>query len=452
MSSEAEITSTIPHSREAEEAVCGSVLINPDCLPQIIPYLQREDFYIHRHGFIWDAFIQLYEKRLPLDLLTVANELREMSHLEDIGGSAYLTSLIAQVPSSLNAEAYARVVESHSIRRQLLAGANMQAQMAHNTDMSISDALDASVSQILSIQQRSAQDGHTKTLGQALSISYDRLEEISRNGKPLSIPTGLLDLDRILHGLHDEKLYLIATRPGLGKSALIQTIGAHAAGRLKKNVGLFSIEMDNVEVANREISIYTRQLQSFNLNDGRLAEQDWPVLTNAIEEMADWPMWIDDTPAITPERIFAKARRMKQMGHLDLLMVDYIQIMGISEKFGSKIRNREQEVSHMARMMKFISRELKIPVLCAAQVNRAVDARSDHRLVLSDLRESGSLEQEADVVMFLQPPKEENDPQRDVEVAKHRGGPLGKAQLLFQGEFTGFYNLRREDDRRNWWE
>lgn len=449
---EVEFFPTAPHSREAEDAVCGSVLINPGCLVELSSFLQAEDFYIHRNRFIWETFIELQEKRSAIDYLTVVNQLDANGKLDEIGGSAYLTSLINQVPSSLNAESYGRVVESNAIRRKLLEIANLQAQMAYNEGMAVSDALDASVSQILSIRERSASDKHMRTLGESLSESYDRVFDIVQNGRPLSIPSGLLDIDRILHGFHNEKFYIIATRPGLGKSALLQTIAAHVSGNLKKNVGIFSIEMDNIEVANRLISIHTRILKSFHLNDGQLLEQEWPVFTHAVEEMADWPMWIDDTPAITPERIFAKSRKMHQLGKLDLLMVDYIQIMGISEKFGSKLRNREQEVSHMARMMKFISRELKIPVIAAAQVNRSVDARADHRLVLSDLRESGSLEQEADVVMFLQPPKEETAVERDIEVTKHRGGPLGRVQLLFRGEFTGFYNLRKEDDRRNWWE
>ena len=446
----------VPHSREAEEGVVGSVLINPDVYYDVARFLVADDFYIHRNKWIWEAFGRLHEQRIPVDLLTLAEELDRASQLTDAGGPAYLMSLINQVPSSLNAESYGRIIEAHSIRRALIANANEQATRAYNEELPISELLDGSVSRVLSLQQRTVSDNRMVTMREGLSILYDRIDDIAKNGKPESIPTHFYDLDKILHGLHKQKLYIVATRPGLGKSALLTSIAGAVANIDKKHVAIFSLEMENIELITRLMSIHKR-LSSRNIADGRLADSEWPIFTSGVEEMGSWPIVVDDTPSITPESLFAKARRLKQKGELDLLIVDYIQIMGIADKWGyNKNRNREQEVSHMARMLKFIARELNIPVLAAAQVNRAVDARAEKKLFLSDLRESGSLEQEADAVIFLQPPSKDAEAQkesaRDVEVAKQRNGPIGTCQLLFRGEYTGFYNLRRENDSKNWWD
>lgn len=446
----------VPHSRWAEEAVIGSVLINMDVYADCAAIMTAEDLYIHRNRWIWDVFEALNESRYPIDILTVSEELEKRGQLNEIGGPAYLTSLVTQVPTSANAEKYAGIVVEMSTRRRTIEAANLLAAGAYNRKVEIAKTLDSASAHVLTLQTRAVKDTNMMTLGDALSVQYDRMNDIAKNGKPQSIPTGYYDLDKLLHGLHPQDLLIIATRPGKGKSALLQSISVNVSKNEKLAVGIFSLEMTSVQTANRMMAMHAK-LQANDLRDGILKDSEWPVFTNAFEEMSAWRVTIDDTPAITPERLYAKARRLRERGELDLLMVDYIQIMGLSEKWGyNKNRNREQEVSHMARTLKFIARSLDIPVIAAAQVNRAVDARADKRLVLSDLRESGSLEQEADVVIFIQPGKDDQPKTEnqiiDIEVAKHRNGPLGLVQLLFESEHTGFRNLRKDDDRRNWWE
>lgn len=446
----------IPHSRWAEEAVIGSVLTDPDVYVDCAAIATHEDFYIHRNKWVWEVFGILNDNRQPIDVLTVTEELEKRGQLEEVGGAAYLTMLINQVPTSSNAEKYAGIVVEMSTRRKTIEAANLLAAGAYDRKVDISQTLDSASAHVLNLQTRAVKDTNMMSLGDALSIQYDRMDEIAKYGKPLSIPTGFYDLDRVLHGLHDQDLLIVATRPGKGKSALLQSIAVNVSGKQKKATGIFSLEMTAVQTANRMVAMHAK-LQANDLRDGILKEHEWPVFTNAFEEMSRWSVTIDDTPAITPERLYAKARRLRERGMLDLLMVDYIQIMGVSEKFGyNKNRNREQEVSHMARTLKFIARDLNIPVIAAAQVNRLSEQRADKRLMLSDLRESGSLEQEADVVIFIQPGKEDQPKAQnqiiDIEVAKHRSGPLGTVQLLFESEHTGFQNLRKQDDRRNWWE
>lgn len=447
---------TLPNSRWAEEAAIGSVMINPDMYADCAAIVTHDDFYIHRNKWIWEVFGILSENRQPIDVLMVSDELEKRGQLEEVGGAAYLTGLLNQVPNSMDAEKYAGIVAEMSTRRKTIEAANLLAAGAYNRKLEIAKTLDSASAHVLTLQTRAVKDTNVMTLGDALSVQYDRMQDIAENGKPQSIPTGFYDLDSILHGLHAQDLLIIATRPGKGKSALLQSIATNVAGKQKKAVGINSLEMTAIQTANRMMAMYAK-LQANDLRDGILKDSDWPVFTNAFEQMSTWRVTIDDTPAITPERLYAKARRLRERGELDLLEVDYIQIMGVSEKFGyNKNRNREQEVSHMARTLKFIARDLDIPVIAAAQVSRAVDARADKKLVLSDLRESGSLEQEADIVIFIQPgkddqPKAENQIV-DIDVAKHRSGPLGSVQLLFESEHTGFHNLRRQDDRRNWWE
>lgn len=446
----------VPHSREAEEAVLGSILINFEVFADVSAFLSADDFYIFRHKMIWDAMESLHSKKIPMDLLTISTELEESGVLQEVGGPAYLTSLVNQVPTSLNAEAYGHIVEGFSVRRKMIEAANNLAKAAYmDKGKPVAELLDAASAQLLNLQTRSVQDKQSMTLGEALGVQYDRMQTIAEHGRPLSIPTGFYDLDQYLHGLHNQDFILVATLPGKGKSALLQSMAVMIAKDHGKAVGIFSPEMTAVQVANRMISIHKR-MHGNDLRDGLLTAEEWATFVHGMDEMSGWNVTIDETPAITPERLFAKARRLRERGLLDVLMVDYVQIMGVSEKFGyGKNRNREQEVSHMARLLKYTARELDIPVIAAAQVNRAVAARADKRLGITDLRESGALEQEADVICFIQPEKEEvKAPSKivDVEIAKQRNGPVGTVQMLFEGEFTGFRNLRKEDERRNWWE
>lgn len=444
----------VPHSREAEEAACGAVLINAEIYYDLARFLQPTDFYIHRHKWIWQAYQRLTEKRVPIDLLTLSEELERTGQLGEVGGSAYLMALSNQVPSSQNAETYGRIVEAHAVRRRAIAAANDIAQAAYDEEKDIENLLAVTQASAASIYE--IQDDRQVTIGQAASESYDALDAIARNGRPKSISTGFYDCDKLLHGLHDDEFMLVATRPGKGKTIFLSEVAKNASSRSKPlHVLLHSLEMNRVQLTNRMIASL-EDLSANDIRDGLLKENEWPLYTHAIEVMQDWTLYIDDTPSITPDQLLLSARRMKNLGKLDLLILDYVQIMGVSQAYGyQKNRNREQEVSYSARMLKHIARELHIPVLAAAQVNRSVDARADRRIVLSDLRESGSLEQEADIVMFIQPGEDDDySPIKDVtfECAKNRNGPIGEFKLRFVSKSTKFLNATAVDSKRDWWE
>ncbi len=430
----------VPQSREAEEAVLGSIMINPEAYYDVAEFLQGADFYIHRHRWIWDTFVRLHESRTPIDILTVTEELDQQGQLAEVGGAAYLTTLINNVPSSLHAIAYGRIVEQTAVRRNMLEAANKIAKLAYDEETGIETVMDDAEKAVFGVSER-RMTRDLEPIQEVLSNYYDRIGELAARPDDIhGVPTGFIDLDKLLAGLQPSDLLIVAGRPGMGKTGFALSVAKNAAQIHKKHVAIFSLEMSNEQLVQRLISQETG-IDSQRLRTGKLHEDEWPLFTHAIEVMSDTRIFLDDTPAITPLQLRTKCRRLHLEYRLDLIIVDYLQLMSGD----TRNDNRVQEVSYISRNLKVLARELNVPVLAAAQLSRAVEQRTDKRPVLSDLRESGSLEQDADIVMFIYRPEVyEEDPTKEniaeVIVAKHRNGPTGNIQLFFRKHLAKFEN------------
>ncbi len=429
-----------PHNRQAEEAVLGSVLINPESYYDVAQILEADYFYIIRNRWIWEIFTYLHENRSPIDILTVSEELGNRNQFEEIGGQAYLLMLVNQTPSSLNAEAYAKIVEETSVRRRMLASANEMAKLAYQQDKPIEKIIDSAEKSVFNLSERRIKRD-LQSIQTVVSQYYDRVSQLyQRSEEIFGVPTGLVDLDKLLGGLQKSDLLIIAGRPASGKTGFLITVAKNAAMKHKKHVAMFSLEMSNEQLVQRMIAQETG-INTQALRSGKINEDQWDLFTKAIEVLGDAKIYLDDTPALTPIQMRTKCRRLHLEQHIDLVLVDYIQLMS-SE---SRTDNRVQEVSYISRNLKTLARELNVPVLAAAQLSRAVEQRSDKKPLLSDLRESGSLEQDADIVMFIHKKDEipsENEKTELVElmIAKHRNGPTRNIELVFIKDLAQFYN------------
>ncbi|HNZ00632.1 MAG TPA: replicative DNA helicase [Anaerolineaceae bacterium] len=431
----------LPHSREAEEAVLGAVLINREVFFDLAVFLSADDFYIIRNRWIWEAMIRLSEHRQPLDLLLVADDLEEHSQLEEIGGRAYLISLVNQTPSAMYAVSYGEVVKEMSIRRRMLTAANNLARMAHTRDQSLDTIIGEAEKAIFGLKEDQAQRD-IKPIQVVVSAYFDQVDQRSRHDEEImGVPTGLLDLDRVLGGLQKSDLLIIAGRPGMGKTGFLLSVAKNAALKHKKRVAIFSLEMSNEQLVQRLIAQETG-IDTQKMRTGKLDPDEWQLFVHAIEVLGETEIWLDDTPALTPMQLRTKCRRLELEHGLDLVVVDYLQLMSSD----TRNDNRVQEVSYISRNLKILARELKVPVLAAAQLSRAVEQRTDKRPILSDLRESGSLEQDADIVMFINRPDalDKDNPRQNVAeiiVAKHRNGPTHPGiELVFRNNLARFDN------------
>ena len=380
--------------------------------------------------------------------MTVSEELQQRDQLVEVGGGAFLTSLINQTPSSIHAVEYGKIVEEYAIRRRMLSAANEIAKLAFNKEQEIKYVLEEAEKHIFGISQR-----HTRHdieyIKDVMSDLYDHIEMLSRSSDDiLGVPTGLRDLDRLLGGLQKSDLLIIAGRPGSGKTGFLLSAAKYASQTHKKHVALFSLEMSNEQLAMRLIAQETG-IDSQRLRSGKLLEHEWALFTAAIESLSDTHIFLDDTAALTPLQLQTKCRRLHQEHNLDLIIVDYLQLMTGDRRN----ENRVQEVSHISRSLKILARDLKIPVLAAAQLSRAVEQRADKRPMLSDLRESGSLEQDSDVVLFIHRPDalEEGPSQNlaEIIVAKHRNGPTHSGlQMVFLKNIARFVDAATVENGR----
>lgn len=432
---------TVPYSREAEEAVLGAVMIHPEVYYDVAQFLQADDFYIQRNGWVWESFTRLHERRTPIDVLTLSEDLDQNGRLSEVGGPAYLTSLITQVPTSLHAEAYGHIIEENAIRRRMLTAANDVAKLAYDQHRTVDTVIDEAEKAIFGISERRVRHD-VQPIQQVLSEYYDRIDQLaSRSEDVVGVPTGLYDLDKVLGGLQNSDLLIIAGRPGMGKTGFMLSVMKNAAMKHKKHVAMFSLEMSNEQLVQRLIAQETG-IDTQRLRTGKLNENEWPLFTQAIEALSKTNIYLDDTPAITPLALRTKCRRLMMEYSIDLVILDYIQLMSGD----TRNDNRVQEVSYISRNLKVLARELNVPVLAAAQLSRAVEQRADKKPVLSDLRESGSLEQDADIVMFInRPDMMEKDATKastaEIIVAKHRNGPTHPGiQLVFLNNLARFEN------------
>jgi len=432
-----------PHSAEAEEAVLGSLLIDPIAAPRIAAFLKANDFYVVKNGWIYQALLALGEKA---DMLTISAELARNNLLDEIGGESYLAQLTASVPTALNIEAYGHIVEDFALRRRMLNAASDVAKLAYDQTVTIEQVIQKSEATIFGVSdQRSS--GQMAPIRKVVDEFFERIEYLHEHkDEPLGIPTGYPDLDKLTGGLQKGDLIIIAARPGVGKTSLMNNIGYHAAFRHRQRVAIFTLEMSNEQLVQRFVASETA-IDSQRLRVGDLRDDEWGALTKVCMQMADLYIFLDDTPSLSPLDLRVKSRRIYQEYGLDLIIVDYLQLM--QGENGSRSDNRVQEISYISRALKGIARELKVPLIAGSQLSRTVEQRSDKRPMLSDLRESGSIEQDSDIVAFIYRdevynPDTEFKNIAEISVAKNRNGPTGKVNLFFDKHLTSFKNLSKE--------
>ncbi len=427
----------VPHNVEAEEAILGSLLIDPEALFRVSPFLKGEDFYIQKNNWIYEAILTLHERREPIDFVTLCDELERREQLEEIGGAAYITRLINAVPSAIHVEAYGHIAEHAAVRRRLISAASQIAQLAYQEVEEIDLTVDLAEQALFNVSQRRI----TRDLApiqEVIRRYYDRIEYLyAHRGEPLGVPTGFADIDRLLGGLQRSDFVIVAARPSVGKTSLCLSFARNAA-RFGQHVAIFSLEMSAEQIVQRMVAAETG-IDAQRLRMGTLHEQEWPLFVQATGKLADLPIFIDDTPSISALQLRTKARRLHAEHGLDLVLVDYLQLM----TGDIRSENRVQEVSYISRSIKALARELDLPVVAASQLSRAVEQRTDKKPVLADLRDSGSLEQDADVVMFiyrdeLYHPDTERQNIADIIVSKHRNGPTGTVQLFFRKRLAQF--------------
>lgn len=432
--------------RELEEALIGAILINPDAFVDVSPRLNSKDFYINRHEWIWDSFKRLLQADKSFDIITVKQELESAGKLEESGGMDYLISLTNRVPSSLHAETYAEAIKALAIRRRLLSSANEIAKIAHRKDLGIETVIEEAEKAVFGVSQ----DRYSRDLVPLMDVAKDyseRIQEASLKTEGISgLETGLRSVDLVLDGLQKSDLIIVAGRPGMGKTGFLLGIAKHVGMRLKRNVAIFSLEMSNTQLLQRMVAQET-DIDSQKLRSAKLSEEEWTRTFSALSILGESRIFIDDTPAITPLQMRSKCQRLKMEEGLDLIIVDYLQLMSGD----TRSENRVQEVSYISRNLKVLARDLEVPVLAAAQLSRAVEHRQDKQPVLSDLRESGSLEQDADIVMFINRPDQMNEDSpfhnlARLAIAKHRNGPTHPGiELVFIERLAMFHDAVRQE-------
>ncbi len=431
-----------PQNIEAEQSVLGSLLIDPDAIIKIASFLRPEDFYRETHGMIYAAILALHERRQPADLVTVVDELERREQIETVGGAAYLATLINSVPTSIHVEHYAHIVERTSIMRHLIAAAGEIAALAYQEEGEVDQIIDQAEQILFEVSNRRISKALVP-IRDVVREYYERIEFlVEHQDQTLGVPTGFMDLDRLLGGLQPSDLIIVASRPGVGKTSLALSIAANAALKSDAVVAIFTLEMAAEQLVQRMISSHTG-IDAQRLRLGRIEDTEWDQFSRASSVLSEAAIFIDDTPSPSPMEIRTKARRLASEYDLDLIIIDYLQLMQAGTQ---RSENRVQEISYISRALKGLARELNVPVVALSQLSRAVESRQDRRPVLSDLRESGSIEQDADIVMFIYRDElyDENTARAniaDIIVAKHRNGPTDTISLRFDPHLTQFSDL-----------
>jgi replicative DNA helicase len=435
----------LPQNIEAEQSVLGSLLIDARAIERIASFLRPEDFYLPVNGEIYRAMLALYELDRPTDIITLSDSLAAQNRVDETGGAAYLASLAQIVPTSINVEHYARIVERLAVLRRLIDAGNRITGIGYDERYEADVALGEAERVLFDIsRQRVTRD--FVLLAKVLGEVYEKIDHIhSHEGQLTGISSGFVDLDRLTSGLQRSDLVVLAGRPSMGKTALALNIAHSVALKSRLPVGLFSVEMAAEQVAQRLISIQA-QIESQRLRSGRMSDADWDRLVQAVAVLSEVPIFVDDTPVLSTLEMRSKARRLHSEQGLGLLIIDYLQLM-----HGASSENRVQEISAISRGLKAVARELDVPVLALSQLSRAPEQRPNHEPMLADLRDSGSIEQDADVVMFIYRDVMYNrDTERphvaEVIVAKHRNGPTGRVHLFYQDSLMKFLDLSVRDE------
>lgn len=433
-----------PHSVESEQSILGSILLDKEAIITVTETIKPEDFYKEAHKIIYECMMKLNNKNEPIDLITLTEELKKQGHLEDIGGISYITSLSTIVPTTSNVKYYADIVKEKSVLRKLIRVSNDILNLGYDSSIKLEDILEKAEKQIFDIsQEKSSED--FQTINSVLMDTYDTIEKLYTNKEDITgITTGFDDLNKKTNGLQRTDLLLVAARPAMGKTAFSLNLVQNAALKGDASVAVFSLEMSKEQLVQRMLSAQSH-VELKKIKTGNLDENDWPRIIDAMSVLSNANIYIDDTPGIKIGELRSKCRKLKIEKGLDLILIDYLQLM---EGDGGN-ESRQQEISKISRSLKIIAKELNCPVVALSQLSRAPEQRSDHRPMLSDLRESGAIEQDADIVMFLYRdeyyhPDSERKNIGEIIIAKNRHGETGSVELVWLGEIQKFANKARE--------
>ena len=436
-----EIEKIPPHDDEAEQAVLGSMLTDKEAVVSAIGALKVDDFYRNDNNIIYDAIMSIYAKGEPIDIITLKDELTSMGKLEAVGGLEYLASLPEKVPTTANVSKYVKIVEEKSLLRSLIKAANDLIQLGYSQNEEIEKIIDNAEKKIFDIMQRKSQKGY-ESIKDILVDSFTELQELYNNKQHITgVATGFIDLDNKTAGFHKSDLILIAARPAMGKTAFALNIATNAAINSNTPVVVFSLEMSKEQCANR-ILCAQAMVDSSKVQKGDITDDEWTKLAMASGELSESSgIFIDDTPGITAAEIRSRCRKLKTEKNIGLVVIDYLQLISGS----GKASGREQEIAEISRSLKILAKEIDVPVIALSQLSRAPEARTDHRPMLQDLRESGSIEQDADMVMFIYRddyynPQTEQTNIAEIIIAKNRSGPVGTVELLWMPSYTKFAN------------
>jgi replicative DNA helicase len=434
-----------PHSAEAEQSIIGGLMLDNQVWDKISIKLCETDFYRTEHRILYRAISSLAKKDQPFDVVTLLDTLKSHNELDDAGGEAYLFELANNTPSVANVVAYAGIVREKSVQRQLIAVATDIADSAYNpAGREVPELLDLAETKVFAIGEQTAGDGGPENIKSILVRAVEKIDTLYHNGDAITgLATGLSDLDEMTSGLQPSDLVIVAGRPSMGKTTLVMNMAEHAAIKSEKPVLVFSMEMPADSLAMRMMSSLGR-IDQHRIRTGKLDDDDWPRVTSAVHMLSEAPLFIDDTPALSPSEVRARARRLaKEHGSLGLIVVDYLQLMKVP---GFSAENRTAEISEISRSLKALAKELQVPVIALSQLNRSLEQRSDKRPVMSDLRESGAIEQDADLICFIYRDEVYNEDSPDkgtaeIIIAKQRNGPIGKVRVAFIGKYTRFEDL-----------
>ncbi len=437
----AELMKTPPHNLESEQCVIGSIIVEEQTLVHVAEILDREDFYIDAHKVIYDSMIELGNERKPIDMITLTNRLKEKGYLDQVGGVTYLTSITNMIPTTSNVKVYAEIVKKNSTLRKLIKASNDIISMGYEASDSLDDILNVAEKKIFDISQdRMSQD--FKPISEVLTSVTAMIEEVYSKGSDITgLDTGFIDLNRKLGGFHKSDLILIAARPGMGKTAFALNLVANVAIRSKSSVAVFSLEMSKEQLVQRLLSSQSNVALD-NINKGKIADDEWKKLTDAMTVLSSSHIFIDDTPGIKVSEIRSKCRKLKMEKGLDMIMIDYLQLM----EADGRADNRQQEVSKISRSLKILAKEMNCPVIALSQLSRNTESGKDHMPKLSDLRDSGAIEQDADIVMFIYRDEyytkmeTKKKDLAEIIIAKNRHGEISNIELVWIGKIQKFSN------------